>query len=40
MKNDTISIAINSFHGEYMSEYSWASLTEAYMYRFTDDKKS
>lgn len=25
---------INSFHGEYMSDYSWASVTEAYMDRF------
>ncbi len=24
---------INSYRGEYMSEYSWASLTEAYLYR-------
>lgn len=32
--------AINSFHGEYMSDYSWASLTEAYMYRFANKKGS
>ena len=25
--------AINSYRGEYMNEYSWASLTEAYLYR-------
>ena len=25
--------AVNSFRGEYMSSYSWASLTEAYMDR-------
>jgi len=26
--------AINSFRGEYMSDYSWANITEAYMDRF------
>lgn len=25
--------AVNSYRGEYMNEYSWASLTEAYLYR-------
>lgn len=30
--------AINSFHGEYLSDYSWASITEAYIARFAEKK--
>ena len=27
--------AVNAYHGEYMSAYSWASMTEAYMDRIS-----
>ena len=32
--------AVNAYRGEYMSAYSWASLTEAYMDHMNGNRKN